>query len=431
MAIRKLDLNIKNPCSCGKTHDRVTKNILIGENMTEPLIDFIRNNFGNNAKGCIICDKNTYKAAKNMIAALENAGSCEVVKLDINSHHASESMLRESEMILDGKSFDYFIAAGSGTIHDITRVAAYKRNAPFISYPTAPSVDGFVSGVAPITTDDGMKITLQSSAPVAMFADIDVLSDAPKRLAASGVGDILGKYTALADWRIANLLTGEYICEETVKLEYAAVKKVTDSIVEFGKNKDAESYRKFCADLLEALTISGMCMQYTGNSRPASGGEHHIAHFFEMGIILSTDCLHGENVGIGSILCADLYHRFAESGNIKFTANYGIEYDLLKKYYKNIYDEIIKENAPNSIANVSPENFYENLENIKNIIAEIPSKDEFINLLNIVDGVKDINGIKAYDLKCGESEIAPLSLRLAPYIRNRLTLLKLMRCIEI
>jgi len=420
-------IDIKNPCPCGKNHKCVTKNITIGKNLTGQLIDFIKSGVDNSSNGCIICDGNTYKAANYMINSLGNL--CEIAKLDIKSHHADEFMVEDCEKVLENKSFDYFIACGAGTIHDITRIIAHKYDKPFISYPTAASVDGFVSVIAPITTKTGMKISLPAVAPIALFADIDVLANAPKRLTASGVADILGKYIALADWRVANLFAGEYICEPTFELEYHALEKVVKSLREL-RMDSRELYEKFCADLVEALIISGICMQYIGNSRPASGAEHHIAHFFEMGIILSTDCLHGENVGVGSILCADLYHRFAKSENIKFVQNYGLEHDLIDKYYASIRELIMEENAPNSVKNVTPELFYKNLTEIKNIISTIPSREEFAELLGILDGVNDLNGIKAYDLKCDASEIEPLALKLAPYIRNRLTLLKLMRCVE-
>jgi len=419
-------IDIKNPCSCGKNHNNVTKNIIIGKNLSEQLGDFIKNEFGGIDKGCVICDYNTEKIAHDYMKHYSEA-----VILDIRSHHADEFMVEMCDDIVKNKSYDYFIACGSGVIHDITRVIAHKYNKPFISYPTAASVDGFVSVIAPITTKNGMKISLPAVAPIALFADIDVLANAPIRLTASGVGDILGKYIALADWRISNLLSGEYICNPIIESEYKALNKVKDSLLDFKKDKNnRDLYEKFCADLIEALIISGMCMQYTENSRPASGAEHHIAHLFEMGIILSTDCLHGENVGFGSILCADLYHKLADSSNIEFIENYDIENDLIEKYYKNICGEIIKENAPNSVKSVTPEMFYSNLDKIKNIISEIPTKEEFVELLDILDGVKDLNGIKAYDLKCDVSEIEPLALKLAPYIRNRLTLLKLMRCVE-
>jgi len=418
-------LRLESPCACGKTHKCATETMLIQKNITPVMSDYIKQNF-DNAKGCIICDFNTEKIARDYGMRYDH----ETVILDIKSHHADEFMIEDCEEKLKGKNYDYFIACGSGTIHDITRMTAFKRNAPFISYPTAPSVDGFVSDTAPITTKTGMKITRYAAAPVALFADIDVLASAPKRLVAAGAGDILGKYTALADWRISNLLTGEYICGPTVKIQYNAVNKAKDSLIEYGKNKSGESYEIFCGNLLEALVISGLCMQYTGNSRPASGCEHHVSHFFEMGVILSTDCLHGENVGVGSVLCADLYHKFAESKDIKFVEK-DLDDDLVKKYYQNIYDEIIKENAPNSLKKITPEIFYKSLNEVKKIISDIPSKEELAALLDIVGGVKDLAGMKAYDLKCDENEIATLALKLAPYIRDRVTLLKLMRCVEI
>jgi len=424
MGLKSL-LHLKSPCACGKSHRCPTGEIIVSKNAAPLMWDFIKNNFGENAKGCMICDFNTEKIAHDCMYGEETL----TVILDIKSHHADEFMVEMCEDIIKDKSFDYFIACGSGTVHDITRMVAHKRNTPFISYPTAPSVDGFVSDTAPITNKTGMKITRTATAPVALFADIDVLTAAPKRLVAAGVGDILGKYTALADWRIANLLTGEYICEPTVKFQYNAVNKVKSSLIDYGKNKNVESYEKFCADLLEALVISGLCMQFTGNSRPASGCEHHVSHFFEMGIILSTDCLHGENVGVGSVLCAELYHKFAKSDKIKF-AQKDLDDGLVKKYYGDLYGEIIKENAPNSLGKITPENFYDNLEKIKEIVKDIPPSEELAGLLDIVGGVNDVAGIKAYDLKCEESEIATLALKLAPYIRDRVTLLKLMRCVE-
>jgi glycerol-1-phosphate dehydrogenase [NAD(P)+] len=420
---------IKNgPCLCGKVHTCATEVISIGEKRTGLLLDYIKQNFGGEARGCVICDFNTYAAAFDMIAAM--GGMCDICKLEINSCHADEYMAEQCEKKLENKSFDYFIAAGAGTIHDITRLAAHKRKVAFISYPTAASVDGFVSGVSPLTTKAGMKVTIAAAAPAALFADTEVLAKAPKRLLAAGAGDVLGKYTALSDWRIANLLTGEHICGPTAELEYRVVQEFKKSLAGFGEDKSEAGYKKLCAGLIEALVVCGLCMQATKNSRPASGAEHHIAHFFEMNVILSTGCLHGENVGFGSVLCAGLYHRFAGSGDIHFVENYELEYDLIKKYYRHLYSAIIEENAPDSVRRVSPACFYDNLEGIKDIISSIPPKRELVKLLNILGAVVDLPGLGAYDLKCGKDEIEALTQRLAPYVRDRLTLLKLMRCVK-
>ena len=90
------------------------------------------------------------------------------------------------------------IAVGSGTIHDITRYHAYERKIPFFSVPTAASVDGYVSTVAAMTWH-GFKKSFTAVSPVVVIADTDIFSKAPMRLTASGVADLLGKYTALAD----------------------------------------------------------------------------------------------------------------------------------------------------------------------------------------------------------------------------------------
>jgi len=321
--------------------------------------------------------------------------------------------------------FDYIVAAGSGTIHDITRVIANDTGKPFISFPTAPSVDGFVSTVAPIT-ENGIKLTLASVAPVALFADSEVVCSSPKRLVASGAGDILGKYVALADWKLANLLIGECICGKIANFVYAATEKVRKSLL------DGTSYETLCIELLEALVISGICMQLFGDSRPASGAEHHVAHFFEMEVITSFDGMHGENVGVGTILCSELYHKFTETPNDKITfarnsKAYEPDYDFIKTYYKDLYDEIVKENIPNELVKVTPEKFYENLGEIKAILAEIPSKDEFIRLLNAVSGVTHLNQFGVENTE----EIINLALKLAPYVRNRFTFLKLFRLIDL
>jgi glycerol-1-phosphate dehydrogenase [NAD(P)+] len=398
---------------------KYTKKILIRENITPEIKKFISENF-NGAAGCIICDYNTYQAAENIIKDL----NCGVVCFELDSYHADEFMVEMYDQAIEDKYYDYFIACGAGTIHDLTRIIAHKYNKPFISLPTAASVDGFVSDIAPLTTTSGMKITLPSVAPVALFADIDILASAPRRLTASGTGDIIGKYTALADWRMANLLTGEKIHEDIINLEYEAIKNLRMALTEFAENdNNRELYKKFCAKLLDALVLTGLCMQAMGNSRPASGAEHHIAHFFEMDILEKNNYLHGENVAIGTVFCAEQYHKFADAENISFIENYALDMRLIEKYYGSLSGEIIKENSPAYLHQITPDIFYENIDGIKNIIKDIPPACEIKKILShISDEFSDMCDIPG--------EVKELVLKLAPYVRNRFTLLKLCRCLE-
>lgn len=110
-----------------------------------------------------------------------------------------------------------------------------------------------------------------------MIADTDIIANAPVRLNASGAADMLGKYTALADWEIAHLLTNEYICEQIVGLEREALNSVVEVLPGIKEGK-----KNACEQLIRGLIISGLAMQLAENSRPASGAEHHISHLWEM-----------------------------------------------------------------------------------------------------------------------------------------------------
>jgi glycerol-1-phosphate dehydrogenase [NAD(P)+] len=68
------------------------------------------------------------------------------------------------------------------------------------------------------------------------------------------------------------------------------------------------------ATLTEALMISGVAMQLIGHSRPASGAEHSLSHYWEMKAHLEgrKEHLHGTKVGVGCAVIAAFYERFFE-----------------------------------------------------------------------------------------------------------------------
>lgn len=82
-------------------------------------------------------------------------------------------------------------------------------------------MDGFCSKVAAMTWR-GFKKTIPAAAPALVVADTDIIKKAPARLVKSGIGDILAKYTALADWKISSLLTGEALCPKIYDMVKAA-----------------------------------------------------------------------------------------------------------------------------------------------------------------------------------------------------------------
>ena len=311
------------------------------------------------------------------------------------------------------------IALGAGTIHDLCRFVSSKHNLEFYSVPTAASVDGFVSTVAAMTWD-GMKKTMPAKAPSYVFADTNLFKKAPYRLTASGISDLLGKYIALADWKISHIVTGEYICNEVITLEERALEEVVASIPDIRAGEES-GYEK----LMYALLLSGLAMQMIGNSRPASCAEHHMSHLWEMEIINeSTDALHGEKVSVGMMLIVRKYKRIMkqiQSGKIGVKPYAGLEYELLQQTFgeKGLYESVIEENTPDPMVLVKPEILEGQLKEVARVLSEIPEEKQLEKLLRDAGCCYMLNQIGIDD------RIAELSLQLSPYVRNRLSMNRL------
>jgi glycerol-1-phosphate dehydrogenase [NAD(P)+] len=197
------------------------------------------------------------------------------------------------------------LAVGSGSLTDITRWVSHKLDAVFISLPTAPSVDGFASVVAPVVIN-GFKDTFPSQAPIAIFADLPTLCASPKAMIAAGFGDMLGKYTSLADWKLDHLLWDTpYNPAIAARVEGALQNCVKN--LEGIQRGDPEGIHS----LMDSLVESGLCMLEQGNSRPASGAEHHLSHFWEMRLLQlgKPAVFHGAKVGVGTVLVSGLWEQ--------------------------------------------------------------------------------------------------------------------------
>lgn len=199
---------------------------------------------------------------------------------------------------------DYLLAVGAGTLNDVAKYAGYLLHKPSGVFATAPSMDGFASGVTPLI-EGGFKITRPAQTASDILMDFGVLAAAPSVMVGAGVGDILAKYCCLADWRLSARLTGESYNEEAASLMGEAVRACAGSIPEL-LVKSQHGVEK----LMDALLVSGYAMVIAGSSRPASGAEHHMSHFLEMDFLRRGKPipLHGVKVGLGTMVSLYLYH---------------------------------------------------------------------------------------------------------------------------
>ena len=208
-------------CSCGNEHKMETEFCIIESGCLKNIKEYMKS-YNLSGYTAAVYDENTYKSTEGIHPKADE----EIILPSEGLHADNNGVMLAMEQLAE--SCDYLIAIGSGTIHDITRYCAYEKGIPFVSCPTAASVDGFCSSVAAMTWD-GFKKTFEAVAPKIVIADLGIISKAPMFLTNSGFGDMIGKFIALADWKIAHILTNEYFCETIYDMTMNATKAVTES----------------------------------------------------------------------------------------------------------------------------------------------------------------------------------------------------------
>ena len=405
-------------CACGREHTMETRAAVI-----EPgcLFEFEKYmaQFGVTGKRCALYGENSYAATADRHPRAEQK-----IVLNPTGLHANEISTAEVLAKLEG-DVEVIVAVGSGTIHDIARFCAHERGIRFVSCPTGASVDGFCSTVAAMTWY-GFKKTLPAVAPEIVLADTEIIKNAPMELVRSGVGDIMAKYTALADWKMAHVLTNELLCEKIYSIMQSAADTVMQSVPGIVRGEES-AY----ADVTYALIMSGIAMQMMGNSRPASGAEHHISHMIEMepeAFPVKFPAMHGEKTGVGSLIAVREYKRLAKIEDITpYITDYApIPEEHFRKFFgERLADSLIRENENDCLAKVSREKLSASWGELRRIIDELPTEEYLYGLLEMLDAKRDLASIGVE-----ESEL-PVLLKNSPLVRNRLTLMRTRRMMKI
>jgi len=334
MELEKLLLGIES-CECGKSHTCPIKHVVIRSGAVNELSS-ITAGYKNIL---LVADENTYRAAGERVVDIIGERIKEKIIFDGSKVLVPNEVAIERILACVTEATDLILGVGSGVINDLCKHTSFISSLPYQIVATAPSMDGYASKGAALILS-GMKVTLNADTPEAIIADTDVLKDAPMDMIISGYGDIIGKYSCLSDWKLSALVNGEYLCETVLDATYEEVEK-TRGLASGIRQRDPEAV----GTLMGALVAVGILMAYVGNSRPASGSEHHLSHYFEIvGIVKNEPYLpHGIDVFYSAAETARIREELISTDFSKATEGFNREkyVENIRRIYGSVADEVI------------------------------------------------------------------------------------------
>ena len=401
----------RSGCSCGIRHDTTIRDIRIGSGLVHQVGNILKeNSFPQQL--LLVADRNTLKAAAGIAKSLTGFDITYHIYDDLRvaeMRHVEEleALVRDQEIGI--------LSVGTGSVNDPCRMAASRQDKMLCIFATAPSMDGFASYNAPLV-QDGFKITYGAKSPEVVIGDTAILAKAPIELKAAGFGDMMAKYVGLIDWQISHLLTGEYYCEAIANLVRTAVDDLMAMADKVTANDEYTAGKIF-----ESLLMTGIAMSFTQNSRPASGAEHMISHLIEC-VQLRDNIIpnfHGDDVGVATLAVLKYYNELAERTGITGQKEQ-VDWDTVYRFFDTMAEEVRKMNEPDNIVDqVDPKKLQECWPEVVKIIKGMPSYEK------VYAAMKTAGCKLTYEDIGKPKKLFEDCFYYAPYIRRRLTLLRL------
>ena len=377
MDINTLVKGIDN-CTCGKSHKCPMDYVIIGKDVLGSLTD-ICEKYQNIL---LVSDQNTYKVCGKEVAKILG----DKITTSIMFETGDAPLIPNEDAIaaihakyVDG--VDLILGVGSGVINDLCKIVSFECKLPYYIVATAPSMDGYAS-VGSALILKGMKVTLNAAPPKAIIADTKVLKDAPMDMIQAGYGDIIGKYSCLNDWKLSALINDEYFCQKVYDITYEMADKVK-GLAEGVVKRDEDAV----GALMEALVVVGIAMAYVGNSRPASGSEHHFSHYFEItGILTGKPYLaHGIDVVYSAVLTAKIRELILASAPVRREFNEEEWKREVERIYLSSADEVVAlQKKLGWYWEDNSEKVLPKWDEIKALLAEAPTEAEMLQMVEAV-----------------------------------------------
>lgn len=377
MDINTLVKGIDN-CTCGKSHKCPMDYVIIGKDVLGSLTDICEKY----QSILLVSDQNTYKVCGKEVAKILG----DKITTSIMFETGDAPLIPNEDAIaaihakyVDG--VDLILGVGSGVINDLCKIVSFERKLPYYIVATAPSMDGYAS-VGSALILKGMKVTLNAAPPKAIIADTKVLKDAPMDMIQAGYGDIIGKYSCLNDWKLSALINDEYFCQKVYDITYEMADKVK-GLAEGVVKRDEDAV----GALMEALVVVGIAMAYVGNSRPASGSEHHFSHYFEItGILTGKPYLaHGIDVVYSAVLTAKIRELILASAPVRREFNEEEWKRGVERIYLSSADEVVAlQKKLGWYWEDNSEKVLPKWDEIKALLAEAPTEAEMLQMVEAV-----------------------------------------------
>lgn len=414
MDLQKMLHDLEN-CPCGKKHTLVTRVVEISSGATAR-VGRILTDAGFPKKLLLVADENTIRVSDGLLESLNDAGFETKKIIYKNMMYAKVEQVNELKALCS--DIDGIISVGTGSLNDICRVTAHDMGKRFCIFATAPSMDGFASDTAPIITNN-FKNSWKAEQPEVIIADTKILAKAPVELKAAGFGDMVAKYIGIVDWRISNLLTDEYYCPAVANITMEGVNKVV-SLADKVTLEDEDA----AGSIMEGLVLSGFGMKLAMSSRPASGAEHVVSHFWECyklarGIWPE---FHGKKVGVATVLINRIYRNIAERVTEVNPVPDHPDWDKIKAQFSpEQIPELMKLNNPTVTEGLDLERIRRSWPEIRKIILEVlPTDEELLRMMKAAGAVTEPADVHV------SPELMETGLRYHSYMRHRILLTRLM-----
>ncbi len=328
-------------------------NIKIEVNLAKSLKNLVFELGFSGKKIIFISDEKIYKNCEKFFEA--NFEEIFNTKLILKNPKADEETLEKIQENLENN--ELIIALGSGTINDLCKFISFKNSIPYAIFPSAPSMNGYLSKNASIEINNHKK-TLSATLPKAVFCDLEILKNAPSEMIKAGIGDSMCFYSCWFDWLLSNLLLETEFNSDCFSILF-------DEMADFAENYKKFSLKDelFLEKLIKILLLSGLAMTLANSSNPASQSEHLIAHSYSMKYPKKSEkILHGLQIATTTLTSAKIQEELIAQDFIEFREpnfsskeiadffgqkimeeckkEYLEKYDLIKKNRKILIEEL-------------------------------------------------------------------------------------------